>query len=114
MPILQANTVATTTLKPHEERLLVELHDLNVRLHRLEEFMRPTNPVWDSLASEDREDLVRQHVGMKIYSDALGSRRRRIAYFFIKANSVTAWGAEVNRITKAHLAEAGGDEADDR
>lgn len=67
-------------LKPHQQRVVDEKADLDIKLTKLNEFIDSRDPgsVFDNLSAEDRALLVEQEGIMAAYSDVL---KRRIARF---------------------------------
>ena len=52
-----------THLKPHEQRVFMELEELNIRIRKLGEFIN-NNPAFKTLTSSERWNLERQHTGI--------------------------------------------------
>lgn len=62
-----------TQLAPHEQRVLDEKQDLDLRIARLDEFKR-RNPVFQTLPEAERARLARQLDVMRELSVILGER----------------------------------------
>ncbi len=77
----------------HERRVLVEAASLRKKLDRLTVFMRPHNQVWEDLPFDERALLVRQHVGMKIYLDALSLRVANFRRRYLESYGEEAWNS---------------------
>lgn len=68
--------ILSTTLLPHQMRVVDEKTDLDNRLSKLKTFC--LTPLFQSLPTEEKQRLTEQEMHMRNYSDVLG---RRIAAF---------------------------------
>lgn len=66
----------TKELLPHQQRVVDEQTELEVKLKGLREFIR-LNPVFDTLPSEDKTLMKTQMDLMSAYSNILGLRIAR-------------------------------------
>lgn len=66
----------TKELLPHQQRVVDEQTELEVKLKGLREFIR-NNPVFDTLPSEDKTLMKTQMDLMSAYSNVLGLRIAR-------------------------------------
>lgn len=58
---------------PHEERVIKEKEELDIKLHKLNAFI-DTNPTFKTLTPKEQLTMLYQARGMRMYSDALQSR----------------------------------------
>lgn len=66
----------TKEIQPHQQRVVDEQTELEVKLKGLREFIR-NNPVFDTLPSEDKTLMKTQMDLMSAYSNILGLRIAR-------------------------------------
>ena len=78
-------------LPHHEHRVLLEHAELEGRFTRLTSFMRPHYPSWEGLAFDERALMVRQHIGMRIYLEALTLRVAQIRRRYIESYGEESW-----------------------
>lgn len=64
----------TKELAPHQQRVVDEKVELDVKLAKLENFL--LTPLHDGLPEAERSRLARQHNAMHDYSRVLGERIR--------------------------------------
>ena len=86
-------------LPHHEHRVLLEHAELEGRFTRLTSFMRPHNPLWEGLAFDERALMVHQHIGMRIYLEALRLRIAQIRRRYIESYGEEAWAKIQHSLT---------------
>lgn len=64
----------TTTLKPHQQRVVAEHAELADRLQKLGKFITDTPQVFLALPLEEQDLLHQQHAAMTAYHDILVQR----------------------------------------
>lgn len=64
-------------LPDYQKRMVDEYSELEERVTKLGQFMRPENKVWCSLNCEEQTDMWTQYHAMVIYKIALMSRLER-------------------------------------
>jgi hypothetical protein len=64
----------TTTYAPHQQRVLDEKAELDVKISKLAEFVKPSNAVFQGLPNAEAGRLVYQLSLMLEYSKVLGDR----------------------------------------
>ena len=87
-------------LPPYEYRVLREHAEIEGRFARLTSFMRPHNPAWEELAFDERALMVRQHVGMRIYLDALTLRVAQIRRRYQESYGEENWAKIQQTLTE--------------
>jgi hypothetical protein len=71
---METGTV-TSTLQPHQQRVVIEKQELDEKLEKLLSFIDAGNgPIFSKLVTEERQRLTMQARIMKEYSDVLADR----------------------------------------
>ena len=68
---------AFAQLQPFQQRLVKEYEELNDRVEKLGQFMKPENEIWRKLPYEEQSDMWTQWHAMVIYKMALYNRLER-------------------------------------